>query len=254
MDTVASVPIEGTGHLEGAWQRSPWLANVPIRMFEGLLNGAGRVIVVSPHPDDEVLGCGGLIHHARQAGIEVRILAVTRGEACYPGHPRWTPARLRAMRVSELRLAAAELGVLSTAITSLDFTDGSVAQAESALIGAVAAQLRPTDHVFCTAAWDGHPDHEAVGRASRAAADLQQTRLSEFPIWAWHWADPMGLMPPRGGAVRYRLGTAAWQAKQRALACFTSQRAGPGDCDPILPAHVIERFERGEELFFHDSD
>lgn len=253
MDTVAPARINGAGQPESAWQRSPWLGAVPAQSFEDVLKGGRRVVVVSPHPDDEVLGCGGLIYYARQAGIDVRVLAVTSGEACYPNHPRWTPSRLCQMRNDELRLAMAELGVSSTTITSLNFSDGSVGLDESALIQAIAAHLRPKDHVFCTAAWDGHPDHEAVGRASRAAADLQRTQLSEFPIWAWHWSDPNCLVPPRSGAVRCRLSSEAWQAKRRAMACFTSQRVGPGDRDPILSPHVIERFERHEELFFHDS-
>lgn len=252
MDAVAPARINGAGHLESAWQRSPWLGAVPVQSFERLLNGAGRVIVVSPHPDDEVLGCGGLIYTARQAGIDVRVLAVTSGEACYPNHPRCTSSRLRQIRNDELRLAVAELGVQPTAIALLNFRDGCVTRDEPALVRAIATHLRPNDHLFCTASWDGHPDHEAVGRASRAAADLLQTQLSEFLIWAWHWTDPGCLVPPRSGAVRCGLGSEARQAKQRAMACFTSQRVGPGDRDPILPPHVVERFERYEELFFHD--
>ncbi len=38
-----------------------------------------RLLVLSPHPDDEILGCGGLIHKAKAAGAEVFIQFLTVG-------------------------------------------------------------------------------------------------------------------------------------------------------------------------------
>lgn len=40
-----------------------------------------RVLVVAPHPDDEVLGCGGLIQQALRAGARVDVALVTNGDA-----------------------------------------------------------------------------------------------------------------------------------------------------------------------------
>jgi hypothetical protein len=42
------------------------------------------IVVVSPHPDDEVLGAGGLICSAARAGQNLIVLSVTDGEAAYP--------------------------------------------------------------------------------------------------------------------------------------------------------------------------
>src|SRR6266705_300032 len=44
----------------------------------------GPLLVVSPHPDDEVLAAGGLIHSWAAAGREVTIVSVTDGEAAFP--------------------------------------------------------------------------------------------------------------------------------------------------------------------------
>src|SRR5215831_18965255 len=38
-----------------------------------------RVLVVAPHPDDEVLGCGGTMARHAAAGDEVHVVVVTRG-------------------------------------------------------------------------------------------------------------------------------------------------------------------------------
>jgi LmbE family N-acetylglucosaminyl deacetylase/ribosomal protein S18 acetylase RimI-like enzyme len=40
-----------------------------------------RILVVSPHPDDEMLGCGGLMQQAVEAGAEVRVALMTNGDA-----------------------------------------------------------------------------------------------------------------------------------------------------------------------------
>ncbi|WP_369010244.1 PIG-L family deacetylase, partial [Salmonella enterica] len=57
---------------------------------------------MAPHPDDEVLACGGLMCVATDLGLEVMVVAVTDGEACYPGESWWTPQRLRQARREEL--------------------------------------------------------------------------------------------------------------------------------------------------------
>lgn len=39
-----------------------------------------RYLIFSPHPDDETLGCGGVIQQARQVGAQVRIVIMTNGD------------------------------------------------------------------------------------------------------------------------------------------------------------------------------
>jgi hypothetical protein len=40
-----------------------------------------RVLIVAPHPDDEALGCGGLIQQARANGATVSVALMTNGDA-----------------------------------------------------------------------------------------------------------------------------------------------------------------------------
>jgi LmbE family N-acetylglucosaminyl deacetylase len=44
-------------------------------------------VVVSPHPDDETPGAGGLIATQVSRHVRVKLLGVTDGEAAYPGSP-----------------------------------------------------------------------------------------------------------------------------------------------------------------------
>lgn len=250
MDALSGPRIEGAGTPESAWQDSRWLAMLATVDAEAWLRGVRRLVVVSPHPDDEVLGCGGLIAHACQTGIEVLIVSVTDGEACYPDDTGWTAARLRAIRRGELERAAACLGVPPACVEVFAIGDGQVAANEDALAAELMRFIAPTDTVLTTWGRDGHPDHEATSRAVRVAVSARGARVVEFPIWAWHWLDPRGETPRIPGAVRLTLSTSACRSKAAALTCFGSQLGtlSPAARDPILPPHVVERFMRGFEV------
>ncbi|WP_369976402.1 PIG-L deacetylase family protein [Xanthomonas bundabergensis] len=252
MAAVSAPRIHGAGTPESAWRRSPWLAALPQRPVEDLIAGASRLVVVSPHPDDEALGCGGAVACARRLGLPVCLIAVTDGEACYPDDPYWTPQRLRAVRRAELAVAARCLGVVdAAAICHLGVADGQVGKGESMIAEHLHAQLQAGDLVLTTWRHDGHPDHEACARAVRHAVAASAARLAEFPVWAWHWLDADASPQALQGAVRYTLRDADWQAKQQALRCFASQlgTAHPPVPAPILPPQVLQRFARRFEVF-----
>lgn len=253
MDAVATPSptprIVGDGTQESAWRRSPWLAALPVVDAGAWLAGARRLVVVSPHPDDEVLGAGGLIATARAAGIPVRIVSVTDGEACYPGSAAWPEAKLRCVRRQELARALACLDVDETAVAALDIGDGRVAAREAALADALRSILRRGDRVLTTWRGDGHPDHEATARAVDRAGAGRGADVAQFPVWAWHWMSPDGGAARLPGARRCALAPAACRAKARALACFGSQlRSGDPATPPILPPHVLARFGREFEV------
>jgi len=42
-----------------------------------------RILVIAPHPDDEVFGCGGTIAKCADAGDEVHVLIVTKGDELF---------------------------------------------------------------------------------------------------------------------------------------------------------------------------
>jgi LmbE family N-acetylglucosaminyl deacetylase len=253
MATVSPPRIHGDGVSEQAWRQCHWLARLPVRPCQALLD-ASRLVVVSPHPDDEVLGCGGLIAHARRQGLPVLVVSVSQGEQCYPGDPRWPPQRLSALRPRELAEALAVLGVPGDAIVELRIPDGGIAAHEAELAERLASLVGPRDRVLATWRHDGHPDHEASARAARAAAFARGAASSEYPVWAWHWLPPEAEDAPLPAAARYVMDEPAWSAKQAALACFRSQRGGaPYHIEaPILPPRVLARFQRHFEVFCHE--
>jgi hypothetical protein len=98
-------------------------------------NGQERILVVSPHPDDEVLAAGGLIAQARAKGNSVHVVFVTSGDGFRRGVEVWRgdkppePKDFLAYgehRQEEARRALAVLGVEREAISFLGYPDGGL--------------------------------------------------------------------------------------------------------------------------------
>ena len=196
----------------------------------------GTLLVVSPHPDDEVLGVGGLMRSLVERGWSVEIVSVTDGEAAFPDSPD-----LAAVRASELADALAVLGVPAK-VTRLHLPDGDVASRRSALEAALVVHVAAAAWVLTTWSGDGHPDHEAVGAATvTACRTVQRPDPWMFPIWAWHWSDPTAAWFARARTVE--LVPEVHAAKTAAVVAFASQ------CDglrgpPVLRPWVVDRFVR----------
>lgn len=250
MTALTGAPVVGVGTPESEWAAWPTLADLPALDLNPDLGrdpatGPGP-LVVAPHPDDEVLGAGGLL---AMAGGEV--VAVTDGEASHPGSTVFRAADLALARRTETRAALAGLGRPATVVHHLGHPDGHVD--ERLLTDQLEAVLAPGR--WCVVTWrsDGHPDHEATGRAAAAACAATGARLLEYPVWAWHWARPDDPRVPWDRARRLSLQPWTRAAKQAAVGCFTTQvrPIGPDLADaPVLPDHVLARFARPFEIFF----
>ncbi|MCZ7438776.1 PIG-L family deacetylase [Micromonospora sp. WMMC241] len=242
-------PIVGAGTDEQTWRAWRAPATWPVLDLEGSARTAPP-LVVAPHPDDEVLGVGGLVAMLA-GGVGAEIAVVTDGEASHPGSTVHTPAELAGIRRAETVTACGLLGVAPSAIVHLGHPDGGID--ESALTDALTTRLTPGR--WCVTTWhgDGHPDHEAVGRAAAVACRRTGATLLEFPVWTWHWAEPDDREVPWHRAHRIDLTDAARSAKRDAIDAFRSQilPLGPAPADAaILPPHVLARFARPYETVF----
>jgi LmbE family N-acetylglucosaminyl deacetylase len=240
-----SIAIEGTGTDELSWDR--WLgARVWSRLDAQLLQGR-RMVVLAAHPDDEVLGVGGLLAAARAAGSEVVAVWATDGEASHPESGAISPAGLAALRREESQRALAELGVEPVESIALGLPDGGVCDHADRLRAAIETVVRDDDVVVAPWRGDAHPDHETVGRV---AAELAGTLL-EYPIWMWHWAE---VGDPRVPWSRLRTVTVPDPAaKARAIDAFDTQvrPIGPKPADAaVLPPHIVAHFQRPFEVVF----
>lgn len=143
-----------------------------------------RIVVIAPHPDDETLGCGGLIAHAARRGVRVGVIALTDGDASHPSSQRWPPAALRRLRSGEQRRALARLGVGSSPIRRCGWGDGQVAQIADARHLSRQLVMLGAGVVLVTSAADHHPDHQAAARLARAATRQLGVPLVYYAVWS----------------------------------------------------------------------
>jgi LmbE family N-acetylglucosaminyl deacetylase len=244
--------IAGLGTPAPAWRAAPELARAPFAGVDELAPPGARVVVVAPHPDDEILACGGLLQCLAAAPL---LVAVTDGEGSHPGSPAWPRERLRATRGDETRAALAVLGWADVAPLRLHIADGGVAAAQDALAERLAALLGPGDVVVTTWRYDGHPDHEATARACLLAAARRGARVLEAPVWGWHWSAPGDGAIPLARARKLALAPDLVARKRAAMACFRSQLepdASTGAA-PIVFPQALERLLNPYEVYLHDD-
>ena len=244
--------IQGPGTSLAQWQDSERLARVPTITHRQLVPAGQRLVVVAPHPDDEVLGCAGILAGMQGREADVLLIAVTDGEASHPQSRHWTPTRLRQQRPKESMRALACMGLDVTALgwQRLGLPDSGVAGQEALLIERLMALIRPHDRVITTWRLDGHCDHEATGRATACAVAQQGACLIEVPVWAWHWARPDDARIPWARAHKYRLEPQVLAQKRQAIAAHVSQVSPEGQAPAVLSRETLERLLQPFELVF----
>jgi LmbE family N-acetylglucosaminyl deacetylase len=236
-------PIDAPGTDERTWAAWPWLSTLPGAGLAGLASVKSAVIVAA-HPDDEVLGAGGLISMLAASHARLRLVAVTDGERSHRGHA--SPASLARRRTAETTAALRALGARSAEVIRLGLPDSGLTAMETELTAALAPLV--TDFDLCLAPWDGdlHPDHEAAGRAVRRAGPRS---LYCFPIWMWHWASPGDPRVPWDRALRVPLPPRMVNRKRAAITSFASQFEDRGHgLGPVLTPGVIAHFTRAMEV------
>lgn len=248
---------------EDAWRAwSGWE-----RLREARLPEPGaRVVALAAHPDDEVLGVGGLLFRLAERGCDLLLVSATDGERSHPDSPTLTSPQLAERRTHELDHALALLGHARSERLHLHLPDSGLADHEAELADHLGAHLGGARLVLAPWRGDGHPDHEAAGRAAaRAVHDYAAVLaavgtataapvLWEYPVWAWHWSDPdsdpaEGLPWRRARVVR--LDSHERLAKREAVACFVSQLeplSNDSADAAVLPSQVLAHFDREQEV------
>jgi len=164
---------------------------------------AASVLVIAPHPDDEVLGCGGAIIRHVQSRTPVRVIVVTDGAF---GEGRATPE----VRKAESRRAAAILGYGEPEFW--DLPDQGLHYGE-VLVERIAVAIGEADLVYAPSPLEMHPDHRALAMASAEAVRRrgQGVRIAFYEVG----------VPLRPNTL---LDITSIQARKQAAArCFGSQ-------------------------------
>ena len=243
MSRAGRHPIDAPGTDERSWRAWPWLSTLPGSGL-AVLGGVTSAVFVAAHPDDEVLGAGGLMSMLAASRARLRLVAVTDGERSHQGHS--SPAVLARRRTAETAAALRALGAGATEVIRLGLPDTRLAAREDDLAAALAPLVSGFD--LCLAPWDGdlHPDHEAASRAARRSA---VGAFYCFPVWMWHWASPGDPRVPWDRALRIPLPPHTAMRKRVAITRFASQTEDRGHgLGPVLAPGMIAHFTRAMEV------
>jgi len=220
--------------------------------IETLIPAGRRIVVVAPHPDDEVLGCGGILAAAAERDNPMALIGVTDGEACFPASGSFTAQQLAATRRAESVEALRRLGLMPTEITRLGLPDGAVKKHAQLLARRLHHLLRPDDIVIATWRFDGHSDHDTVGRIAAEVVSAKGATLLEVPIWAWHEPPNQRVLSLCANAKRVAL-TTRWEVRKKyALTAYASQLRPPAPLprSPVLSANLLPSWLRDWETVF----
>ena len=149
----------------------------------------GKSMVVAPHPDDEVLGCAGLVQRLLSAGRQVDVVILSGGGKSHAGCCGIDEAELIENRRQLSRRAAGIIGLPPERLHFLDYPDGSIAfdNAETGKLRQLMAELKP-DAVFVPHRGEGWSDHLAAAEiARRLTEDGKTVRLFEYCVWFWYY-------------------------------------------------------------------
>ncbi|MBV6822976.1 PIG-L deacetylase family protein [Pseudomonas sp. PD9R] len=248
------VSLSETGLPGQIWNNAPQLDNIPVIGTQSLVPSGSRAVVISAHPGDEVVMCGGLLQLLSTMGHPLQLISVTDGSGTQPGTQQWSEKRLSVFRSQESVEALRRLGLPMHSLKWIrgGFTDNALAEQELELTQFLARYLRPGDVVFSTWCEDGTPDHDAVGRASANAATIAGATFNEVPVWAWHWPTREHVLIPWHRARKVRLDSWTVARKSHATHAYASQLDGEPALGiaPLLPKVLLERMRLPYEIVF----
>ncbi|PXX09189.1 PIG-L deacetylase family protein [Mycolicibacterium moriokaense] len=241
----AARPLSGSGTPAHVW------INAERQLPDLDLGDCTEIVVVAAHPDDETLGFGAASAMMAERGVQVQVVSASDGGASHATNSLSERRQLEQVRRAELHRAVGILG-LPTPV-SLGLPDGELSSHEGRLVDLLTDILakRPPG-TWCAANWrgDGHPDHEAVGRAAAVATQRTGAVLLEYPVWMWHWALPGDGAVPWDRAQAAPLSPTAIDRKTHAAQCFRSQFEPLGATPAVLPPSVLRRLLAVGEVVF----
>lgn len=152
------------------------------------INISGKIIIIAPHPDDEALGCGGLIARLCAEKNPPHIAVLTGGGGSLRGRSDISETEVANAR-RELTLdSAKQFGLPEENIHFLDFQDGDIGacpEKEMSRLRQLINNLNP-DNILVPHNSEGWPDHLAARDIGIELAP-EKAAIWEYCVWMWYY-------------------------------------------------------------------
>lgn len=186
-----------------------------------------RILILSPHPDDETVGAAAAIARARAKGAAVHVAFLTDGVPAIENFWPWQRGgrfRRAARRWAEAEAAARRLGL--TIALSQEIPTRTLKSALSGTRAKIAATIREAeiDMLWAPAFEGAHQDHDA-------ANCIAATFAAHLPVWEFaEYNNGPGrtlsqeFFAPNGTETVLELDAAEMAAKRTVMALYASER------------------------------
>lgn len=209
----------------------------------------GNVVIIAPHPDDEVFGCGGFIAQQVVEGNAPHVIVLTGGGASHRGCCLTSESDIISARRKLTHKAMSVLGLPESHLHELDFTDGNISEGnpeEKKELEALISEINP-DVILVPHHGEGWPDHLAARDLGIELAG-DDTAVYEYCVWMWYYRQKH--LDWNNAYVR-KMTEAEHQKKLKAINIYHSALAPCGKpWVGVLPKLFVEANSTNIELFF----
>lgn len=215
----------------------------------GAIIPKGNVLIIAPHPDDEAIGCGGLIARLIREGRTPHVVVMTGGEGSHNGCCKTPKDDIVKARRNLTQNALAILGVPESHIHELNFPDGGIEMSnrEVEKLKDIIDDIKP-DSIFVPHWGEGWNDHVRTREIGLQLAP-DGTEVYEYCVWMWYYNVWHGL--DWRNARRLDMTTDEHKLKLQAMDAYIRPLAPCGHpWSGVLPPIFVKANRSHRELYF----
>ncbi len=206
-----------------------------------------NVLIVAPHPDDEVFGSAGLIQQLINQQKKVSVIILTRGENSLQ---KWDKDEITSAR-EEMAIQAASL--LKHDLYWADMEDGNIRNSDTQKLFELIENINP-DVIFVPHYLEGWSDHEATEKIVFNWTNGNKKKIKLYYYCVWFWFS----MPySKFNQVQWKkartlsMNETDYQNKKRAINIYLEKKTSFGQpYSGVLPKEFLYANSWNKELFF----
>lgn len=208
-----------------------------------------KTVIIAPHPDDEVIGCAGLIQALVERVTPPHVIILTGGEGSHRGCCDTSAEEIVSARHQLTLKAAAMLGLPESHIHCLSYPDGGVAleHPETDRLQELLSELAPQS-VFVPHRGEGWSDHLQAAEITKHLLKGLDVSIYEYCVWMWYY-NVWRLDFKQ--ALLLRMSCAQHQRKLQAMDEYVTPQAPCGKpWSGVLPKPFLKAARWNKELYF----
>lgn len=205
-------------------------------------------LLIAPHPDDEIIGCAGLIQQTLKAGKKIDVVILTGGGKSYSNCCNVDEDTLIEARRKLSRKAAQIIGLPLEHLHFLNYPDGGISyeNKETERLKQLIEELSP-EAIFIPHKGEGWSDHVEVGNIIRKL-NLSGIQLYEYCVWFWYYN--VWNIDWKNACV-VKMNREEHQRKLKAMDAYITPLAPCGKpWSGVLPKVFVKANQWNKELYF----